>query len=573
MFETAGYSEVVRDVEYGDVCYWVEFDKAGRLVTASVDGFVRLYDSHFQLLAKAKTAGGEKPFSARFSPDGKRIAVGFYEGTAVDIVSGADLSLEYPLKVPSGAGTLSAALWSADGQQVCAAGRYALDSVHPVLCWDKQGKGKQSSFPVAGNSVLEITALRDEAIAFCSFDGEVGVLNGGGSMAWRSVPDFMDYRGGPSFPRLSADGDKVEAASYFFDGTTWTRHPVRFSISGQKAEIDSAADSSLAGPVTSDLTVADWHDNYHPTLNGRPLTIDTYEISRSLAIAPGKDSFVLGTEWYLRRFDKQGKQGWQTTVPGTVWGVNISSDGRFVVALLGDGTIRWYTFEEGREVLAVFIDRDLKRWVAWNPDGFFTFQGGGDGLIGYQINRGSAHEGDFVKVDQLREVFNQPDLIAQILKPEGEAALVAARSRIGEIAKILGGGLPPEIELISAPEATVAGDYLLQFRIKDMGGGHGRIVYRIDGAEIEGRAAIDIRGTTGDTNSRYLPIAGGEHTVSVAVYDRAGKIEGAAKVIRVTRTVPALGSGANLYVVAAGISHYLDNSLSAGVNSRLPMPI
>jgi hypothetical protein len=98
-----------------------------------------------------------------------------------------------------------------------------------------------------------------------------------------------------------------------------------------------------------------------------------------------------------------------------------------------------------------------------------------------------------------------------------------------------------------------------------MGGGHGRVVYRIDGAEIEGRAAIDIRGTAAETNNRYIAVAGGEHTVGVAVYDRAGKIEGVPKTIRVTRTVPARGSETNLYVVAAGISHYSDNSLSEGV--------
>ena len=213
------------------------------------------------------------------------------------------------------------------------------------------------------------------------------------------------------------------------------------------------------------------------------------------------------------------------------------------MANLGDGTIRWYTFEKGDEVLALFIDRDLRRWVAWNPDGFFNFNGGGDGLIGYQVNRGREREGEFVKVDQLREVFYQPDLIAQILKPGGAAALAAARTRIGDISRILSGGSPPEIDLISPAQATLAGDYLLQFRVKDMGGGRGRVVYRIDGAEIEGRAAIDVRGTAADTNSRSIPIAGGEHTLTVAAYDAKGKIEGPPKTIRLTRTLPAPGSG------------------------------
>jgi hypothetical protein len=414
--------------------------------------------------------------------------------------------------------------------------------------------------PQAGDQYL---ALRCGIRTLQTLQQGIGVLARGGAFDWRSAPDLLDLRGA-SFPRISPDGDEVEVTSGYFDGGAVRPHNIRFSITTQRLEIDAATDPSLTSPVTSDLAIGSWDDTSHPTLDGKPLPLSMYERSRSLTIAPDKGSFVLGTEWNLRKFDRQGKQLWATSVSSLAWGVNASSDGRFVVATLGDGTIRWYTFEEGEEVLAVFIDRDLKRWVAWNPDGFFSFQGGGDSLIGYQVNRGPTHEGEFVRVDQLREVFYQPDLIAQILKPVGATSLAAARGRMGDVSKLLSGGLPPEIELISPEQATVTGDYLLQFRIKDMGGGRGRIVYRIDGAEIEGRA-IDIRGTAADANNRYIPTANGAHTVTVAAYDAAGKIQGPPKTIRVTRSAPAPGSGSNLYVVAAGISHYSDNSLSQGV--------
>jgi len=293
----------------------------------------------------------------------------------------------------------------------------------------------------------------------------------------------------------------VEISADLFDGARKTRHNIGFAVSGQKLEADITFRPSLASPRTGGLAIDGWQSGPRPTLDGRALSLESYELSRRLAIAQNADSFVLGTDWYLRKFDRQGKQLWRTSVPGVAWGVNISGDGRFVVASLGDGTIRWYTFDKGEEVLAVFIDRDLKRWVAWSPDGFFSSQGGGDALIGYHINRGPQQAGEFIKVDQLRGVFYQSDLIAQILKPSGAAALVTARSNIGDLSKILSGGLPPEIELISPVEANGAGDYLLQFKVKEMGGGRGRIVYRIDGAEIEGRA-VDIRGTAADTINR-----------------------------------------------------------------------
>jgi WD40 repeat protein len=564
IFETASYSEVSRDVAYNDSCYWVEFDQSGRLVTAGYDGFVRLYGSDFHLLSKAKLPGGEQPFSARFSPDGKLIAVGFIDRLKVDVISGADLSWQYSLYTPPGDKDVAVALWSQDGQTVCAAGQYNLGAVHPVLCWDQLGKGQPRASPVASNTVLDLRALRDGAIAFSSFDGTLGVLDRAGIVRWQSAPDLLDYRVGPTFPHVSADGSRVESASFDFSGTRRTRHAISFSVSDQKLEADIQLQPSLPSPGISSLGIDGW-ETMHPTLDKRPLTLDPNERSESLAISPNKDSFILGTEWHLRKFDRKGKQVWVTSIDGAAWGVTISGDRRFVVANLGDRTIRWYTFEKGEQVLALFIDRDLQRWVAWNPDGFFNFQGGGDGLIGYQINRGAGHEGEFVKVDQLREVFYRPDLIAQILKPGSAAALAAARTRMGDISRLLSGGLPPEIELISAEEATIDSDYLLQFKVKDMGGGLGRIVYRIDGAEIDGRSATDIHGSAADTNRRYIPIASGKHTLTVAEYDAKDKIEGPPKTIRVIRTPPAPGSGTNLYVIAAGISHYSDHSLKGGV--------
>ena len=57
--------------------------------------------------------------------------------------------------------------------------------------------------------------------------------------------------------------------------------------------------------------------------------------SRSLAIHPNGDRFVLGTDWFLRAFDAQGTPLWTRPTPGAVWAVNITGDGRLVVAAYG----------------------------------------------------------------------------------------------------------------------------------------------------------------------------------------------------------------------------------------------
>ena len=575
IFESATYSEVARDTEYGNSSYWLEFDESGRLVTTSVDGLARLYGGDFHLLLKAPLPDGRQPFSARFSPDGSLIAVGFADHPTVDVLSAKDLKIKYRLGPPLGGGNLVSTSWSVDGRTLCAAGDNGLATTL-VHCWNVRGDGKWNTFPVSGSVVMSIRALHDGTIAFCDAQGDVGLVGPSGAPTWRVAPDLLDYQGPPSSPisplmrkanpvRLSSQGDNIEVSSYYFNASTWewTGHLIGFSVSDLTLRIDTESTRPVLPPSTTGLNIVLGKNGEPPTLDGRALALHPFETPETLAVSPDQGSFVLATSWYLRKFDRQGKQIWSTYVPDVAWGVNISADGRFVVAVLGDGTVRWYTFDKGDEMLALFVDSDLKRWVAWSPKGFFTFEGGGDALIGYQINPGPNQEGGFVKVDQLREVFYRRDLIAHILEPGGEQAVLEASNHIGDISKILSGGLPPVIELISPAQATVEGEYLLQFRLKDMGGGLGRVVYRVDGREIQGRGGADIAGTGTDVIKRYIPVANGSSMLTVAARNSSDKIESPQTTIRLTRNLPSAGS--NLYVIAAGVTHYKDHSLWEGV--------
>jgi WD40 repeat protein len=75
----SGYEPLPSDNDYGDDSYSAEFDQQSRLVTTSWDGFIRLYAAgqNDKPIAKVKGRGGTRPFSAVFSPDGSRIAVGY----------------------------------------------------------------------------------------------------------------------------------------------------------------------------------------------------------------------------------------------------------------------------------------------------------------------------------------------------------------------------------------------------------------------------------------------------------------------------------------------------------------
>jgi len=93
--------------------------------------------------------------------------------------------------------------------------------------------------------------------------------------------------------------------------------------------LDPAPDGALAAPVTTapGLEIRDWKNTTTPSLNGTALKLAPYEHSRSLAIAPGGQRFLLGTEFSLRLFDRRGAEQWLVATPGVAWSVNIAGSG------------------------------------------------------------------------------------------------------------------------------------------------------------------------------------------------------------------------------------------------------
>ena len=75
-------------------------------------------------------------------------------------------------------------------------------------------------------------------------------------------------------------------------------------------------------------------------------------------------------------------------MPGVVWAVNISGDGRLAIAAYGDGTIRWHRMEDGAELLALFPFADGKNWIAWEPDGRFASTLGARDALRWVVNQG-----------------------------------------------------------------------------------------------------------------------------------------------------------------------------------------
>lgn len=465
VWATGDYRLIGADREYGADSYGADFDVAGRLVSACDDGFLRLYQvegTGLRLLHKARTQDGKQPFDVKFSPDGARIAAGFIDTTRVSVFSGRDLS---PLYSPDTSGVdngnLGRVAWSVDGRVLYAGGRYAKNGLI-IRRWSDGGRGGYAEAVAADSTIMQILPLRAGGIVFGASDPAWGVIDAAGQRTRFVTSAIPDYRGILDRFLLSRDGGAVQ-----FGYESFGKSPARFSLADRRLEAEPKESAGLLPPRTTGLTVTDWEDKYDPKLDGRVLSLDQNEISRSLAIAPGNASFLLGADFGLRLFDRTGKQLWRADIPGVAWSVNISGDERLAVAAFADGTIRWHRLSDGKELLAFFPHKDRQRWVLWTPGGYYDCSAGAEELIGWHVNNGKDAAADFYPASRFRSTYYRPDVIDLVLKTLDEqkaveqANAVANRRREEDLLR----KLPPVVEILSPREGESVSTTTLSVRI------------------------------------------------------------------------------------------------------------
>ncbi len=408
------WAEVFRDTDYGFDIYGITFAGDGRLATASEDGMIRLYDRDFRLVVPPRKAPGSEPLRIAFSPDGTTLAVGYVNATTVDLFDGHSLA---PLPRPNvdglGNGGLGQVMWSKDGQTLYAGGRLydGHDWRFPVLAWANGGRGERRALTAgAGNTVSALAALPDGSLLVSAQDPFLAVLEPDDRPRWAHPSPKANFRGQRNVLAVSADGAIVD-----FGFEVRGKSPLRFDLRARKLGRNPPADNQTIRAKRSGLAIKGWNDGFSPTLDGKPIKLQPYEMSRSLAVHPDGNRFVLGADWSLRAFDAKGQPLWQRAAPGVVWAVNITGDGRLVVAAYDDGTIRWHRMDDGRELLALYVLKDKQNWVAWTPEGFYGATPGAFGVLRWQVNRGFDAAADTVPVSAIARL-RRPDALKFVLQ-------------------------------------------------------------------------------------------------------------------------------------------------------------
>ncbi len=579
------------DTDYGDAIEWVDFAADGRLVTSSLDGTVRLYDPTFKRTATWQAPAGARPYATIFSDNGAAVAVGLLGGRAVEVLDGHTLKLLAEAKGARGkTGALSLVAWSADSKTLYGAGTYSDDSGRKfVRAWPIAEADKAIDIDVSDDTVTALASLKSGAVAFASAEPAWGVIGADGKISVRHDRLFADFRDGDRDFAVSADGAVVG-----FDFAQGGKQPARFDVLSGTLQLDPPKRADLQPPATKSdkTTLSDWRNATKPKLNDKPLALDANEVSRSGAVAG--DWAVLGTDYFLRGYHN-GDAAWQTAVPAPVWTVNLSGDGRLVIAGLGDGTIRWYRLADGAEILSLFAESDGKHWVLWTPEGFFDHGQGGEALIGYEVNqldqnrlKGSV----FVRVEQVYSLFFRRDLVVKKFRGNAEDEIAAQLKRIGDIRTVLNRGLPPEMKLTEycfgsqcqpiapadqsrgasgrlEPQDATGPQVTLHFDVSDRGGGIGNVVVRNKGA-----AEAATGGTRSVTNGvhdeeRTVKLQPGLNLIVLSAFNGANEIETEPKErpALVLRFDPKVATKPVLRLIAVGIDAYTGKDVPKLVNA------
>lgn len=576
VYRTDNWTPMGGDTNYGGRVVGLDFDRTNRLLSASHDGFLRIYAPSTEgpkLLAKRMGPGGKQPTTARFSPDAALIAVGYMDSTQVSVLAGKNLDFLYAADTLSAKnGDLRSVAWSSDGRTLFAAGRYVAGSRQAIRIWPDAGRGAPRNEPVANNSIFDVQAMPGGGVAFGTAEPAWGIIAADGKQRLGISSPIADFRGGGEQLQVSKDGHRVRFG-FERNGSLAADFDTE---DGLVVSETSTAPGAVSPALTEfpGLVVSGWKNTSEPKLNGSPLRLRPGENSRSLAIAPDRLSVLLGSDWGLNKFDAGGKLLGRIVTPGAAWAVNYSGDGRFLLAAFSDGTIRWYNAKSGREKLALFAHSDRKRWVAWTPSGYYAASAAGEELIGWHINNGPDQAGDFYPASRFRARFYRPDVLEKILEAGTEIeALGLANQASGRISQHteIAHALPPMIDPVSPAEAKIKDTTVnIRFRVRNVSDGPlQNIRVRVNGSNIpEMRNLVVAQTGVGEERSVTVILPERDSTVELFAENRHGVSTPATFKFIWQGVPPKKVNLPTLYALAIGVSNYRDDSMRLGYPAK-----
>ncbi len=364
-----------------------------------------------------RPAHGKTPMGAKWSPDGKWLAFGYLDTPVVTLaLSGKWEQIELPAtglvkSYFNGPKTMAMLTWSNDSKTLLSTGTMGAKLLKPTVIRQWTVGPKPTYVDEDSTTGNERKLMVDDMVAtsagyaFASNDS-IGFYEDGRfrvlepSSGLRGNLSIYNTSDGTSFYFRFKRSDDILGAPYMFDAIKRVLKPEPRELPLSFWALDKAPGMEHVG-LRSDK----------PILNGVRLEID----SRSGAFAFTSDgqTLLIGTSYTLYRFDRNGTKLWSVNLPAGATALNTSRDGRLILVVLEDGTLRWYRLLDGKEILAFYALNDRRSWAMWTPDGYFDVSDGANIVLSQGVRR----ENGLIDVEplSLSSPMYRPDKISDAL--------------------------------------------------------------------------------------------------------------------------------------------------------------
>jgi WD40 repeat protein len=574
IYNTKEWSRVKKLTGYVTEVYNVTFSKDGTLATACWDGKIRLYNKNFEPTGMITGTGGKQPIGISFDATGKLLGVGYYDSNNIEIFSVPGLERLYKPLVQQQDfdGALCNIAFGSEGTTLYAGGTFNTTDdegyMHTVIRkWKNSGKGEWKDISFR-NTIQDIKPLPGGRLAVLGGFPEIAVIDSGGERIWEQVATLNDFTA-PTVDhfRINEKGDIIGCTPLHNVAITFDVH--------KRQLVQSQCNFPYPSEKRAGITVTDWNQMPLPSINNKPVDFfEKNETNLSVDINSSGEEVILGTEWNLYKTTTSGKLIWKTVLPDFAWLVNISGDDKVVAAGIADGTIRWYSMDDGKELLCLYFSNDYKHWVLFTPAGYYDASPGAEDILGWHINNGKNNSPAFFPISRFREQFFRPDIIDLVLSTHDEQKAIAlANEKKGTTvtAVSIQKKLPPTINIISPVNGTSAEDDMIELEYTVTTQDNYPVT--VIKALVNGRPIAVERGITirpGKEKSKIrVNIPHEDCTITLLAENQNGlSPEANLRVLYRKKQVAGSAPKPNIYMLVIGISTYQDKALQLNLPAK-----
>jgi len=436
------------DEAFDTTVKFVHFAPDGRLAATANDGMVRMYDPEGKLtlrqrfvetqpggLCQARSMGG-----GRFSPDGRYFAFGYQDCPQTVVL---DFQTPKVIALPRGEASpdsLCCISWSPDSQRLYTYGSHApgkqamlyvskaVDGFRTIQSLKVQAQSFSNSIPLADGGLF--VATQDPGILRLRADGSV-------AQAARNQAMHTDFEQGKLFTNHTG-----ELVAWPDAHGTWLSFDVSLppstglTASGEQPGLASVNRLEHAPGLRFERRL--WGTHAQALLvNGQPLNLGVGERVQAHAVHPAGNAYYVGGEWRILRVAPNGSKLAEAATTSPVRHLSVSGDGRWLIAMLGDGTLRWYdALALGEPALSLYAEPERGEWVAWTPQGHYTASSHGDDYLGWYVPGAASGSPRFLLASQFLNELYRPDLVSKVLVSKGPLSKSStdAGQRLDELA-------------------------------------------------------------------------------------------------------------------------------------------